>query len=183
LQHEDQLEYCLRDAQLCYKILQKNNFELSQIFYEIGVEINMTNMTFFQTCNASYPTGWWANKLKSIDYQKVPSNVQQWIEENMTYNNNVNPKKRSCKDDPTAKVPDSVMKDINGYVLDPENKAKKQEARPWHYWICQKQRGKFADIMKDLIQRKIQYKEAGLKLKEKAMKILMNSGYGGFGIF
>jgi hypothetical protein len=46
LQHEDQLEYCLRDAQLCYKMLQKNNFELSQIFYEIGVEINMT---FFQT--------------------------------------------------------------------------------------------------------------------------------------
>lgn len=35
--------------------------------------------------------------------------------------------------------------------------------------------------MKDLIQRKIQYKESGLKLKEKAMKILMNSGYGGFG--
>ena len=225
LQHEDQLEYCLRDAQLCYKILQKNNFEISQIFYEIGVEINMT---FFQTCNAGYPTGWWASKLKSIDYQKVPSNVQQWIEENMTYNNKMNPKKRTgvkylgghvidprigrhlnavsydvssmyptmanvhnigtetvccecCKDDPTAKIPDSVMKDINDYVLDPENKAKKQEARPWHYWICQKQRGKFADIMKDLIQRKIQYKEAGLKLKEKAMKILMNSGYGGFG--
>jgi DNA polymerase elongation subunit (family B) len=225
LPHEDQLEYCLRDAQLCYKILQKNNFELSQIFYEIGVEINMT---FFQTCNAGYPTGWWASKLKSIDYQKVPSNVQQWIEQNMTYNNKMNPKKRTgvkylgghvidprmgrhlnavsydvssmyptmanvhnistetvccecCKDDPTAKVPDSVMKDINDYVLDPENKAKKKEARPWHYWICQKQRGKFADIMKDLIQRKIQYKESGVKLKEKAMKILMNSGYGGFG--
>ena len=35
--------------------------------------------------------------------------------------------------------------------------------------------------MKDLIQRKIQYKESGFKLKEKAIKILMNSGYGGFG--
>jgi DNA polymerase elongation subunit (family B) len=35
--------------------------------------------------------------------------------------------------------------------------------------------------MKDLIQSKITYKEAGVKLKEKAMKILMNSGYGGFG--
>jgi DNA polymerase elongation subunit (family B) len=40
---------------------------------------------------------------------------------------------------------------------------------------------KVCRYMKDLIQRKIQYKEAGLKLKEKAMKILMNSGYGGFG--
>jgi DNA polymerase elongation subunit (family B) len=86
-----------------------------------------------------------------------------------------------CKNDPIAKVPDEVMKDINNYVLDPENKAKKREARPWHYWICKKQRGQLADVMKDLILRKIQYKESGLKLKEKAMKILMNSGYGGFG--
>jgi DNA polymerase elongation subunit (family B) len=225
LQANQQLEYCLRDAQLCYKILQKKNFELLLIINEISQEIKLP---FFKTANSGYPTEWWKAKLASIDYQKVSKPMQDWINENMTYNEKKKPNKKTgvkylgghvippkmgryvnavsydvssmyptmanihnisteticcecCKDDPTAKVPESVMKDINDYVLDPENKAKKLEPRPLHYWICQKQRGKFADTMKDLIQRKIEYKKAGQKLKEKAMKILMNSGYGSFG--
>ena len=64
---------------------------------------------------------------------------------------------------------------------DPKNKAKKQEPRPWHYWICQNRRGQLAEVMKDLVERKIRNKEAGLKLKERAVKILANSGYGCFG--
>jgi len=35
--------------------------------------------------------------------------------------------------------------------------------------------------MKDIVERKIRNKEAGLKLKERAVKILANSGYGCFG--
>jgi hypothetical protein len=35
--------------------------------------------------------------------------------------------------------------------------------------------------MANLMERKRQYKKSGEKLKEKAIKILMNSGYGCFG--
>jgi DNA polymerase elongation subunit (family B) len=35
--------------------------------------------------------------------------------------------------------------------------------------------------MENLIELKIRYKQSGEKLKEKAVKILMNSGYGCFG--
>jgi DNA polymerase elongation subunit (family B) len=85
-----------------------------------------------------------------------------------------------CCDDPNARVPSEVMKLINDYVMDKENKAKKQEPRPWHYWICKK-RGKLAEVMSNLMELKRQYKKSGEKLKEKAIKILMNSGYGSFG--
>jgi DNA polymerase elongation subunit (family B) len=225
LQPNEQLVYCLQDAQLCYKILQKKDFELLQILYEISQEIKLS---FFDTCNAGYPTEWWRSKLASIEYQKVSSHVQEWIEENMTYNDKKRPKKktgvkylgghvikptmgrhlnaisydvssmyptmaniynistetincRCCESDPAARVPDEVMNDINDYLVEEDSKARKKEPRPWHYWICQKKRGLFADVMKDLVERKIRYKESGLKLKEKSVKILANSGYGCFG--
>jgi DNA polymerase elongation subunit (family B) len=205
--------------------LQNNDFELLQILYEISQEIKLS---FFDTCNAGYPTEWWRGKLASINYQKVPSHVQEWIDENMTYNDRKRPKKKTgvkylgghviapkmgrhlnavsydvssmyptmanihnistetincscCEGNLEARIPDEVMNDINQYLLQEDNKAKTREARPWHYWICQKKRGQFAEIMKDLVERKIQYKEEGLKLKEKAVKILANSGYGCFG--
>jgi DNA polymerase elongation subunit (family B) len=72
------------------------------------------------------------------------------------------------------------MGSINAHVMDKKNKAKKQEPRPWHYWICRKQRGQLSEVMADLIKRKIAYKKLGETLKEKALKILMNSGYGCF---
>lgn len=64
LQPSVQLEYCLKDAQLCYSILQNKDFELLQILYEISQEIKLP---FFETCNAGYPTEWWRSKLASID--------------------------------------------------------------------------------------------------------------------
>lgn len=86
-----------------------------------------------------------------------------------------------CKDDPSAKIPDQVMKSINDYVMDPKNKAQKQEPRPWHYWICKKKKGQLSEVMSNLMELKRTYKKSGQKLKEKAIKILMNSGYGCFG--
>jgi DNA polymerase elongation subunit (family B) len=221
---DEQLEYCYQDARLCYEILQKNDFELLSILFEIGNEVGLP---FFDTCNAGYSSAWWEPKLKSLDYPKVPSDVEQWIAENMTSNKNgkktgvkykggyvPDPKPglhlnavsydvssmyptmireknistetincNCCRDDPKAKIPDEMMSEINDYLKDKKNKAKKQEERPWHYWICRKEgrRGKFVDVMKYLIDKKIEYKQSGQKLKEKAIKILMNSGYGCFG--
>jgi DNA polymerase elongation subunit (family B) len=210
---DKQLEYCLRDTNLCYELLQKNNFELLQILYEISEEIKLP---FFDTCNTNYPTAWWEAKLRSIGYQKVSSDMQRWISENTAYKNGknlgvkylggyvvkpqtgyhlgavsydvvsmyptmINVKNIStetincdcCCDISEARVPDEVMQSINDYLT--------SKKRPWHYWICQKRRGKLSDVMADLIKRKKEYKRSGQKLKEKAIKILMNSGYGCFG--
>jgi DNA polymerase family B len=211
---EEQLSYCLQDAQLCYELLQQNNFGLLQILYEISEEIKLP---FFETCNALWPTKWWSSKLESMGYHKVSADVQQWIDENTVWKNekkkgvtamggHVFPIKTGiyknsvcydvvsmypsmanifnistetincscCKNDPTAKIPDEVMNSINTYLA-----SKKQKPRPWHYWIC-KQRGQFSDLMGDLIKRKAEYKRSGQTLKEKAIKLFMNSGYGAF---
>jgi len=88
----EQLEYCVTDALLCYKILQKKDFELLMILHEISQEIKLP---FFETCNAGYPTEWWRSKLASIDYQNIPDHVQKWIDENMTYNDKKRPKKKT----------------------------------------------------------------------------------------
>jgi hypothetical protein len=82
---EQQLSYCLQDAQLCYELLQQRDFELLHILYEISQEIKLP---FFETCNAQWPTKWWSSKLKSIGYQKVPSDVQQWIDDNTVLKTN-----------------------------------------------------------------------------------------------
>ena len=86
-----QLEYCLTDALLCYKILQKD-FELLRILHEISQEIKLP---LFDTCNAGYPTEWLRSKLASIDYQKVPQYVQKWIDQKMTYNDKKRPNKKT----------------------------------------------------------------------------------------
>ena len=52
--------------------------------------------------------------------------------------------------DPNARVPLEVMDSISAHVMDPMNKAKRQEPRPWYYWICKKQRGQLSEIMNDL---------------------------------
>jgi DNA polymerase elongation subunit (family B) len=88
-----------------------------------------------------------------------------------------------CRNNPEARVSDEIMSEINGYLTGNNSKAKKKEPRPWHYWICQKKRGKLADVMESLRAKKIEFKKSGpsQRLKEKAIKILMNSGYGCFG--
>jgi DNA polymerase elongation subunit (family B) len=74
LSPDKQLNYCLRDARLCYELLQKNDFELLHILYEISQEVKLS---FFDTCNTQYPTRWWKSKLASIGYQKIPPSVQR----------------------------------------------------------------------------------------------------------
>jgi DNA polymerase I len=78
-----------------------------------------------------------------------------------------------CKTDPEAKILPEVMEEINKELEVPRPRGT--------YWICKRWRGKFSEIMEDLLQRKEQYKTHGLTLKEKALKLFMNSGYGTFG--
>ena len=84
-----------------------------------------------------------------------------------------------CADDPLAKIPWSVMIIINTRLMKDKNKSNRLPVP--HYWICRKKRGKFAEIMLDLYNKKMECKREGNSLKEKAIKLLANSGYGAFG--
>jgi DNA polymerase elongation subunit (family B) len=81
-----------------------------------------------------------------------------------------------CKDEPDAKIPNDVMELINNDLIKDGF-----ESRPWHYWICIKRLGILSSIMEDLIRKKSDYKNRGLSLEEKAVKLFANSGYGTFG--
>jgi len=221
----EQLNYCLQDVVLTYKLVQKNNFELLGIINEIAVDIHET---FFKTCNAGFPTSWIGpmfNSIELIKIYKTNEEVRKFIDDNMSYegntkkgvkyvggyvkppvmgrhigafeydvnsmyptiakNNNISPETVNCGHEYCkihGKVPDEVMKIINDYLLDPKNKkVRKHEARPWHYWICKLETGKFAERMQEYFDRKSEYKKQGLVRKEKATKIMANSSYGAFG--
>ena len=86
---DKQSEYCLQDAQLCMKLIQKNDYELLQILYNISKEVNQS---FFDTCNSGSTLQWWTSKLKSINY---PENNRDssWIISNVTKDKNTGKKK------------------------------------------------------------------------------------------
>lgn len=81
-----------------------------------------------------------------------------------------------CENDPNARIPDEVMALINDDLKD-----KKREPRPYQYRICRRARGIFAEVMRKLYEKKMEYKRLDMKLEEKAIKLLANSGYGTFG--
>jgi DNA polymerase I len=66
-------------------------------------------------------------------------------------------------------------------LINDDLKERKHEPRPYHYWICKHERGIFAEVMRKLFEKKMEYKRLGMKLEEKAIKLLANSGYGTFG--
>nr|MDQ6863192.1 hypothetical protein [Thermoproteota archaeon] len=212
-----QLEYCLQDAQLCMKLVQKNDYDLMRILYYIGNEVGLD---LVETANASGPITWWTSKLESIKYGKAAGSTAKWMNEHtikdktgkkcnpwyagghvlepipgqhpnvltfdvssmyptMSHIHNISSETiccECCKDDPDARIPTEVMNDINERL---KNEGK--EPRPWYYWICKLRTGKLGEVMKDLIAKKIEFKRQKLKLKEKAVKLLVNSGYGTFG--
>lgn len=77
-----------------------------------------------------------------------------------------------CKDDPLARILPQIMNDINNIRI-----MKGLPARSFHYWICRKKRGRLADIFHTLIKLKKYFKDRNINL-EKAVKLVMNSGYG-----
>ena len=77
------MAYCLQDAVLCLKLVEKDNFRLLQIFHNISKEIS-PYQDFFDTCNYAKPTSWWRNKLKPLNYQKVNGDAPKWQNDHIT---------------------------------------------------------------------------------------------------
>ena len=77
-----------------------------------------------------------------------------------------------CKNDPDVKMPCEVT---NMFNLDSNRKDKKV------YWICKKTEGIFPRKLRLFKEERIRQKELGNKVKQLALKILINGGYGVFG--
>ena len=92
LEPEKQIEYCLQDAVLCLKLVEKDNFRLLRIFHNISQEIS-SYQDFFDTCNNAKPTSWWRNKLKSLNYQKVDGEAAKWQNDHIIKDEYGRPKK------------------------------------------------------------------------------------------
>jgi DNA polymerase, archaea type len=69
-----------------------------------------------------------------------------------------------CRDDPNAQI-----------SSDPNMKDKKE------YWICKKTEGLFPKKLRLFKEERIRQKELGNTVKQMALKILINGGYGVFG--
>jgi DNA polymerase I len=206
LHESKQLEYCITDCHLVMRILRKNDWEILKILLNLSKEIGMP---FLETCNARFPTRWWAHKLKSREYTvpekiritKIPYEGALVLEPVVGIHRDVITLDISamyptmadiynlssetincscCVDSDSARISEQVMNSINEGLLKLDPP---QQPREWHYWICQQRRGKFAKIQHDLIEKKEQYKSLKLKTAEKATKLFANSGYGAFGHF
>jgi DNA polymerase family B len=81
---EKQLEYCLQDAKLCMNLLQKRDYELLQILYNISNEIDLS---FFDTCNSGSTLQWWTSTLRSINYPEDHRD-SKWIISNVSKDEN-----------------------------------------------------------------------------------------------
>lgn len=197
------LDYCFRDSELALSLLTNNDYEMLQILYYVS---NYIGLDYFTTCNSTGPYLWWKYLLRTkLKCPRLPNDVYQWVTEHFpdgidftggkVFNtisgihlnvylydimsmyptqidvNNLCPSTVNCKcheNDPSVRVPDRIMKLVNLGLEKP---------RPQHYWICPN-RGILPDVMKNLVAEKQEYKLRKDKKMEKAIKLLMNSGYG-----
>lgn len=77
-----------------------------------------------------------------------------------------------CKDNLDAKISGEIESMFN---LDPNKKDKKE------YWICKKREGIFPKKLRLFKEERVRQKEMGNTVKQMALKILINGGYGVFG--
>jgi DNA polymerase elongation subunit (family B) len=90
LSPEEQAEYCLQDARLSLKLVEKDDYRLLKIFYNISKEIGQN---FYSTCNYAKPTSWWRSKLKTLNYQEVGGETARWQADHIIKGDNGMPKK------------------------------------------------------------------------------------------
>ena len=226
LEPEVQKLYCLQDAILPLKLIQKENFKLLNIFSNLAQECGLDSYKALNHCNT---TTFWRGLLKKWQFMRVCTELTRWQEKEikqdpqtgsilkgvnylggevlipaavgkftdivvwdvasmyptMAIKHNISPETvmcDCCRDDPKAKIDDEILQYINDGLIKMNKKRPGQgyAPRPFHYWICTKQRGILPQIMEDLFKKKADYKKAKRTSEEKGVKIAANSGYGVF---
>jgi DNA polymerase, archaea type len=88
-----------------------------------------------------------------------------------------------CKDDPNARVSQSIMDSINNTL---RSKIKshvlyEKEKRKERYWICTKNKGAIPKVLLKFKEQREYYRQKGNEPMSQALKVMMNSIYGLFG--
>ena len=210
---EEQKRYVLRDAELVIKLIERNNYEILNIFRCIA---DIAGLDFKLVCHAGVGKAW-----ESIIYGMIQNGECQRPAmvglEKRKYSGALvlesEPKSYSnpieifhvkglyptvmilhnlsfetvccdcCKDDPAAKVPQSIMDAINNSL---NSKIKSQtlyekEKRKERYWICIKNKGAIPKVLLKFKEQREYYRQKGNEPMSQALKVMMNSIYGLFG--
>jgi DNA polymerase elongation subunit (family B) len=88
-----------------------------------------------------------------------------------------------CKDNPDARVPQSIMESIN-VGLQEKIKSKavyESEKRTERYWVCVRNKGAIPRMLVTFKQEREHYRTLGDESMSQALKVMMNSIYGLFG--
>ena len=198
---EEQKKYVLRDAELVMQLSKYNNSEVLDAMKSIS---EITGLNFERVCRTGIST-WWAsifdNMVSNEECQALVNRKgeQHELELELEYigGHVIQPKKgfyhnlivvdvaslyptmailynisfdtvncQCCKDNLISNVDKGITKDC---------KIQKE------YWICRQKHGAFPKKLKIFKDERLKQKNLGNQVKQLALKILINGGYGVFG--
>ena len=202
---EKQKKYVLRDAQLVMDLVSHNDAEILDCMKSLS---EITGLEFERVYRTGL-SSWWAsifdnmklnhththtNPISTVFSDNTAKNARQQsygggtvldfkkgyyenldvvdvtsLYPSMAILYNISPETVNCKccrNDPKARIDEKI---IQNCIIEKE------------YWICRLREGAFPNNLKKFKQERIIQKNEGNKVKQLALKILINGGYGVFG--
>jgi DNA polymerase I len=204
---EEQKAYVLRDAELVMQLSKHNNSEVLDAMKSVA---EVTGLDFERVCKTGILT-WWAaiydqtivNGESQLHYyhSNTDTSVQEYdykgaivlepkrgiyhdlvvvdvvsLYPSMAVLHNISFDTincECCRDNLDARIPDQISMLLNSDLDDRINKR--------DYWICKRSEGIFPKKLRLFKEERIRQKELGNSVKQLALKILINGGYGVFG--
>jgi DNA polymerase I len=196
---EEQKKYVLRDAELVMQLSKHNNGEVLDAMKAIS---ELTGLDFGKVCRTGISSWWTAifdNMVSSGESEAYAISSDTNEEQRQEYTGGIvlQPKKgfyhnlvlvdvtslypamailhnisfdtvncECCKDDSNCKINEEITKDC---------KIEKE------YWICRQKEGVFPQKLMRFKEERIKQKSLRNQVKQLALKILINGGYGVFG--
>jgi DNA polymerase, archaea type len=197
---EEQKAYVLRDAELVMQLSKHNNSEVLDAMKAVA---EITGLGFERVCRSGIST-WWAaiydQAILNGDCQLYNSNTNSNTKGLDHYDYKgaavLEPKRgiyhnlvvvdvvslypsfdtvncECCRYNPDAKISGQIDMILNS---DSDNRNDNR-----NYWICKRSEGIFPKKLRLFKNERIRQKELGSSVKQLALKILINGGYGVFG--
>lgn len=199
---EEQIKYAIMDTKLPLELVQWNDYYILKLMMEIS---NITGMGIETTCHKQM-TNWWSTIIKKSghnvpekmtvgkfdyeggqvleppQYHKYYDNIIYVLDVKSLYPimmllENLSPEIINCSccaDKPEARVSIRIMDLVN------EQHIEKGREQRQPYWKCLDKKGAIPKLIENLIARKFEHERTGDKIKEKAVKLLLNGLYGSF---
>jgi DNA polymerase I len=205
---EEQKAYVLRDAELVMQLSKHNNSEVLDAMKAVA---EIMGLDFERVCRSGISTWWAAiydqailNEECQLCYSNTNSNNKSLDHYDYKGAIVLEPKRgiyhnlivvdvvslypsmailhnisfdtvncECCKDNPDARISGPISTMLNS---DLENKNNKKD-----YWICKQSEGIFPKKLRLFKEERIRQKKLGNSVKQLALKILINGGYGVFG--